>query len=201
MGSHAWAPIDDETPFDLSESKDRGIRNREALNRAEAENIRKATVKYLSAKPSKRTAPFTYAWALRVHREMLGDVWKWAGKPRQCDLNIGVPWARVQTDLEALFLDMDHWKSKQGSILEEAVTIHYRAVHIHPFQGGNGRWSRLLANIWLRRHDYPVIEWPTDVASSESPIRSDYILALQAADQHDLGPLIELHRRHWPFTG
>ena len=199
--SKAWEPLDGETPFDLSELKDRRIRNRESLNRVEAENIRKATVKYLSAKPSKRTAPFTYAWALRVHSEMFRDVWKWAGKPRQSDLNIGVAWARVQTDLEALFLDIGCWKSEQSTILEDAVAIHYRTVHIHPFHGGNGRWSRLLANIWLKRHDYPVVDWPTDVASSESPIRKEYILALQAADKQDMDPLIELHRQHWRFTG
>ena len=199
--SKAWEPIEGETPFDISELKDKGITTRELLNRVEAENVRKATTKYLSAKPSRRSAPFNYAWALRVHREMFGNVWKWAGKPRQRDLNIGVPWAQVQTDLEALFLDISYWKPSKDSILEDAVTIHYRAVFIHPFQGGNGRWSRLLSNVWLKLHEYPVIEWPSEVGTSESSIRKEYILALQAADRHVMEPLTELHGRHWPFAG
>ena len=35
-------------------------------------------------------------------------------------------------------------------VLEQAVLIHHRAVQIHPFRNGNGRWSRMLSNIWLR---------------------------------------------------
>ena len=40
----------------------------------EAKNITKATLKYLSAQPDKKTAPFTHEWMLRLHKEMFGDV-------------------------------------------------------------------------------------------------------------------------------
>ena len=81
-------------------------------------------------------------------------------------------------------------------ILEQAVRLHHRAVVIHPFINGNGRWSRMLANIWLKQHDEPVILWPETTIGTESTIRSQYIQSLQAADQSDMSPLIELHAQH-----
>ena len=73
-------PIPGETPLDdLSGLRVQGITTKAALNAVEAENIRKATVKYLAAKPTRRIAPFDVAWMLRLHEEMFGDVWKWAG--------------------------------------------------------------------------------------------------------------------------
>jgi Fic family protein len=83
------------------------------------------------------------------------------------------------------------------SVLEQAVLIHHRAVQIHPFRNGNGRWSRMLSNIWLRIHDCPIVEWPADIGG-ESPIRSEYLACLRAADDRDMKPLLELHARHQP---
>ena len=82
------------------------------------------------------------------------------------------------------------------SLVEQAVRLHYRAVWIHPFSNGNGRWARLLANIWLRRHKSPLILWPEESIGQESPIRNDYLKALKAADDGDFGPLLALHAQH-----
>jgi hypothetical protein len=37
-----------------------------------------------------------------------------------------------------------------------AAEFYYRFVHIHPFDDGNGRMSRLLMNLILLRHGYPM---------------------------------------------
>lgn len=54
----------------------------------EAENIASATIKYLSAVPTKKEAPFTYEWLFKLHFEMFGNVWDWAGKLRKVELSI-----------------------------------------------------------------------------------------------------------------
>ena len=82
------------------------------------------------------------------------------------------------------------------SLLEQATRLHHRAAWIHPFWNGNGRWARLLANIWLRRHKAPLVHWPDESIGQESPIRNDYLMALKAADNGDFGPLLALHRQH-----
>ena len=61
---------------------------------------------------------------------------------------------------------------------------------------GNGRWARLLANIWLALHKAPLVLWPEESIGKESVIRKYYIQALRDADDGDVGPLLALHSRH-----
>jgi Fic-DOC domain mobile mystery protein B len=155
-----WGLQSGETPIDVSELKRKGIHTRAELHRAEAENIRKAVVKYLAAKPSRRSAPFTLFWAKRLHREMFGEVWKWAGEFRQENLNLGCEWHQVPMQLQALLYDLLFWEAQGNALLEQAARLHHRVVSIHPFPNGNGRWARMLANIWLKRHGHAITEWP-----------------------------------------
>ena len=165
----------------------------------EAENIRKATVKYLAARPSERLAPFNFDWLLKFHKEMFGDVWSWAGKLRTTDLTLGTSWQNVPQEFGGLVFDIQAFSNDESQLLEQAVDIHYRAVRIHPFE--NGRWSRMLANIWLRRHGKAVIEWPeAKVGKQASDVRKEYISAIKAANSYDFQPLLELHKRFWPDT-
>lgn len=185
------------TPItDVSHLKNKRITTRQELNAAEAENIRKATVKYLAAKPTRRSARFDFAWTLRLHREMFGDVWAWAGQLRTSDLNIGVPFAQVETDLFNLIENVRYREKLAGvDALTEAVTLHHEAVRIHPFLNGNGRWSRMLCNIWLKLHAHPLVFWPEEAVGEVSPVRDEYLTAIRAADERDLEPLLALHRR------
>jgi hypothetical protein len=59
-------------------------------------------------------------------------------------------------------------------------------VHIHPFDDGNGRLARLLANLHLVQAGYP----PLNV-SSESD-RGEYLDALARSDEGDIFPLFDL---------
>jgi Fic-DOC domain mobile mystery protein B len=190
-----WRAIPGETPIDPSCLKDRSIRTRLELCQAEALNIRKAHVKYLAATPSKRLAPFDAVWLFRLHKEMYCDVWKWAGKPRRENLNLGVPWRQVSEQVLVLTHDLPCWEEHGMALLEQATRLHYRAVWIHPFCNGNGRWARLLANIWLRQHKTSLIYWPDNIGQ-ESPIRNDYLNALKAADGGDFSPLLALHSQY-----
>jgi len=169
--------------------------SRRQVDELEEENVRKATLKYLAAKPSKKAAPFDYYWMLDLHREMFGDVWEWAGKTRTQNTQIGLDKYEVPEALRILAVDVKEWPKHFGP-LECAARLHHRAVQIHPFKNGNGRWSRLLANIWLKQNSHPLTQWPSIVG--ESPVRGDYLEAVKAADEMDFEPLVELHRR---FTG
>lgn len=188
--SSGKTPIDDISGLKLKE-----VATRRQLSLVEAENVLKATVKYLAAKPSRRMAPYNLTWFLKLHEEMFGDVWEWAGKPRQVDLNIGVAWHQVEADLQNLVTDLEYWEQNWSDVLEQAVYLHHRAVHVHPFMNGNGRWARMLANIWLRLHDRPVIEWPEETIGAVGAVRNAYLAAIRSADNGDMGHLLDLHRR------
>jgi len=188
-----WAPIPGETPIDdLSGLKVEGVTNREQLSAVEAKNILKATVRYLAAPPSKKVAPFDLAWAKKLHAEMFGDVWQWAGKSRTSGTNLGVEPYLIDTELAALFGDLEAWAESDMPLIEQAARLHHRAVWIHPFPNGNGRWARMLADIWLYRNGHPPIAWPAEINGS-SPIREQYLNALKNADGHDLEALFELY--------
>jgi Fic-DOC domain mobile mystery protein B len=159
----------------------------------EARNILKATLKYLSAVPGHGTAPFNFEWMSTLHREMFGDVWDWAGQFRQIELSIGIQAYRVPTELKKLCDDLTFWREHQTfSPAETAARLHHRAVWIHPFLNGNGRWARMLANIYLRQEGLNPIRWSEGSLAKTHPLRDRYITALRAADRGEFNPLIEL---------
>ncbi len=188
-----------ETPLDdISGLIPPDVRTMGALNQVEFENILEAIAKYLAAPPSRRLAPFTVAWMLKLHRDMLHRVWEWAGTIRKVEFNFGVLPGQIRVRLVELADDIAFWRVSKDApdIIEQAVLIHYRAVCIHPFRGGNGRWSRLLAEIWLRQNGHAGIKWAErNTDEGKSPIRDEYIAALSEADRGDMAPLIELARK------
>jgi len=191
-------PIDGATPLldtsglKLSKSKSYTLQE---IYTQEALNIANATLKYLSSEPTHKDAPFSYEWLLILHEEMLGEVWEWAGKLRQCELSIGIKAYLVSTELKKLVDDIEYWTShKTYDAVEIATRIHHRAVHIHPFLNGNGRWSRMLANIYLRREGLMPVRWQEDLLAKENPKRTEYIESLKMADKGDYSKLIEMHQ-------
>jgi len=195
---HSTKPIDDATPLDdisgLKLPSDK-VYSLKEIYIAEANNIALATLKYLSAPPSKKTAPFTYEWLSTLHKEMFGNVWDWGGKFRQVELSIGIKAYQVPTALKELVDDIAYWDTNRTfDIYETATRIHHRAVQIHPYKNDNGRWSRMLANIYLRQNGSMPVKWQEDLLSKENPKRNEYILALKSADNGDYSRLIKMHR-------
>ena len=101
----------------------------------------------------------------------------------------------VPTALKELADDIAFWdKNRTFEIYETAARIHHRAVQIHPYQNGNGRWSRMLANIYLRQHGSMPVKWQEDLLSKENPKRDAYIKALKDADSGNYSCLIAMHK-------
>ena len=190
----AWKAIPGETPIDPSGLLDKSIRTRRQLNEAEGRNIAAAIFQYLIGELSSDDATFDLAWSLKLHREMFGEVWEWAGRTRQTDLNIGVPWQLAETKLYDLLQTVPYWKGMP--LVEQAARLHHGAVAIHPFANGNGRWARMLANIWLKLHGSPPTVWPEAAVGEASVIRDEYLKAVRAADALDFIPLISLHEKY-----
>lgn len=163
------------------------------MSEAEANNISKATAAYLGGTLTRAQAPFDYSWFLQLHHEMFGEVWEWAGRLRTSNTNIGIAPHLIEDKLYQLTENLPFWSDE--SLLRQAAMLHHQAVFIHPFENGNGRWSRTLANIWLHLHGHEVTLWPAQALSEESSMRDDYLRAVKAADLGDYGPLLSLHER------
>jgi Fic-DOC domain mobile mystery protein B len=192
-----WQSAPGATPIaDRSGLKIKSIVLLKDLYEFEARNIERATLKYLVQGSSRKKARFDLSWALKLHREMFGMVWAWAGKPRTCDLNLGVPWPHVETSLQTLFGNLAFWENSGMDVHEQAARLHHEAARIHPFLNGNGRWARMLGNIWLRRCGQAPTQWPSDASGPGTTIRPVYLAALQAADGGDIDPLVALHKKY-----
>ena len=183
-------PLDDISGLKLDTSK---VYTIDEIYFYEAKNITKATLKYLSLVPDKKLAPFSFEWLLQLHKEMFGDVWDWAGKLRTVELSIGLKAYMVNVEIKNLVDDLKFWEeNKTFDTIEIAARIHHRAVQIHPFLNGNGRWSRMLANIYLKQNGLNPTKWNENLLSKDNPHRDNYIKALKEADNGDYRALIKL---------
>ncbi len=196
--NYSTRSIDNATPLDdisgLKLPKDK-VYTLKDIYEAEANNIALATLKYFSSIPSKKIAPFTYEWIQQLHQEMFGNVWEWAGKFRTTELSIGIKAYQIPTALKKLVDDINYWdKHKTFDIYEISARLHHRAVQIHPFKNGNGRWSRMLANIYLYQNDSMPIKWQENLLSKENPKRDKYVQVLKSADKGDYIMLIKMHK-------
>jgi fido (protein-threonine AMPylation protein) len=67
-------------------------------------------------------------------------------------------------------------------------------VQIHLFPNGNGRHSRVNADLLIIGLDGKRFSWGGANLIDHDEVRKRYIAALQAADGHDLKPLIAFAR-------
>jgi fido (protein-threonine AMPylation protein) len=74
------------------------------------------------------------------------------------------------------------------------VRFHHRLVAIHPFPNGNGRHARLMADLLVMRLGQERFSWGSESLRDAGSMRKRYIAALQAADNHDIGPLLAFAR-------
>lgn len=123
-----------------------------------------------------------------LHRLILGAA-SGSGEFKKFENAIGGSAHRTASvaDTPRVMLELaDWWGEGTPDPLLTATVVHAWLAHIHPFEDGNGRLSRILANLELARHGYPALSVR---AASD---RGEYYAALAASDEGDLLPLYEL---------
>jgi Fic-DOC domain mobile mystery protein B len=164
---------------------------RSELNELEQQNIADADRWAFSRKRNILDEAFLRG----LHRRMFNRVWRWAGEYRTTERNLGVPPFRIQPDLRQTIGDGQYWIGHRAYAPDEiAVRFHHRLVVVHPFPNGNGRWSRLAADLLIVKQGAPRFTWGRSNLRAASDVRREYIDALHAADDHDLAPLIRFAR-------
>ena len=130
-----------------------------------------------------------------LHRRMFNKVWRWAGKFRTTERNLGVKPSEIETALRQAIDDARYWVENKSYPPDEiAVRFHHRLVSVHPFPNGNGRWSRLAADALITQLGGKRFTWGGANLQAAGTARAAYMDALHAADNHDLGPLIKFAR-------
>lgn len=174
------------------------LSTQEELNEAEALNIAHAINWYANRKKKISTSEIlTEKWVKLLHKKMYCDVWSWAGKFRQSEKNIGlVDWTRIPVELKQALdnareqhIHLDDWNLSHQII---SAQLAHKAVWIQPFPNGNGRWSRELANAYLRVNNQPIFTWGAKSYVDPENRRNAYVKALKKADDStDIGTLLK----------
>jgi fido (protein-threonine AMPylation protein) len=84
-----------------------------------------------------------------LHARLYRDIWTWAGVWRRHELNIGVAPEQVPVDLRnSLDTIRYRWKhTTDWTPRQLGIAVPAEAVRVHPFTDGNGRTTRLLADL------------------------------------------------------
>lgn len=187
-------PDDAATPLTPEEMRDLippYIAYRRELNEAEQDNI----VRGLSWALSRRRDLLSEKFLKTLHRRMLGDVWRWAGKFRTSERNMGIEFWEIPVAVRQLLADARAWSEYETYGPDErAVRFHHRLVQIHPFPNGNGRHSRLMADLLAMELGRERFSWGRESLHDAGATRMRYIEALRAADGHEIGPLLAFAR-------
>ena len=191
--------IDGQTP--LSEEEKEGlliksITTRGELDELEQLNIEKAVAWTLNNKFSKEKI-LSEDFIRLVHKKMLGDVWKWAGKYRKSEKNIGVDWIKIGTELRLLIDDAKYWIENDTYPSDEfAIRFKHRLVNIHCFPNGNGRHSRLMADIIIESvFGMNVFSWSNSSLVKPDNTRKEYINSIRKADNGMIDGLLKFARK------
>ena len=191
--------IDGQTPIDEDEKEGLlipTISTRGELNEFEQANIQQA-IEWTMRTRFTTEEILTEDFLFLVHRKMFGEVWEWAGKMRKTNKNIGVDKHFISVEVRKLIDDCIYWIANQTYSHDEiAIRFSHRIVKIHLFPNGNGRHSRLIADIMISNiFKEPVFTWGRSDLSKKNTMRKAYLEAIHLADNEIYKSLIEFARK------
>ena len=127
---------------------------------------------------------------------MYNNVWSWAGAFRKTNKNLGIDKWQIPAALRTLCEDAIYWvKNETYPPDEVALRFKHRLVSIHCFPNGNGRHSRLLADIIIRKiYKQDMFTWGSNDLVKKGDARTKYLEAVREADKGNIDKLLEFAR-------
>jgi Fic-DOC domain mobile mystery protein B len=172
-----------------------GITSRQQLDEHEQLNIEEA-VQWILTQSFNQEEIINEYFIINLHTRMYGNVWSWAGEFRMTNKNLGVDWSQIRIELKKLLADATYWiQNNTYSPEEHAIRFKHKLVSIHCFPNGNGRHSRLMADIIIRNiFKQPEFTWGAADLVKGGDVRKIYISSLQKADKGNITDLVRFAR-------
>lgn len=189
---------DGQTPLDEDEKEGlliKSIATRGELDEFEQKNIEDA-IQWSLTRRFKSEQILSETFILALHKRMYKNVWRWAGEYRKTNKNIGVDKLEIPVALRSLIDDASYLLENNVYEPDEfALRFKHRLVSIHCFPNGNGRHSRMIADIMIEKiYQQPVFSWGGASLSVDMDIRAQYLKAIRKADKGDFDLLLKFAR-------
>ena len=186
---------DGQTPLDEDEKEGlliKSIATRGELDEFEQQNIEDA-IQWSLTRKFKTDQILSESFIQQLHKRMYSNVWKWAGEYRKTNKNIGVDKLDIPLALRSLINDSSYWIEHNVYEPDEfAIRFKHRLVSIHCFPNGNGRHSRMIADIIVEKiFQQTVFSWGSRTQSDENESREKYLIAIRKADKGDFNLLLK----------
>jgi Fic-DOC domain mobile mystery protein B len=190
---------DGQTPLNEDEKeglKIKSITTQSELDEFEQLNIEKA-VEWTIHTNFKLERILAEKFIKDLHKKMYGDVWKWAGEFRKSNKNIGINWIQINIELKNLLDDTRYWIGNSTFSPDEiSIRFKHRIVAIHCFPNGNGRHSRMMADIIMESiFGKEIFSWHKSNMVKASDVRKKYINALKEADKGNIDTLLKFAKK------
>lgn len=193
-----FAYDDGQTPLNEEEKEGlllKSVTTHDELDEHEQLNIEKA-IEWIIGLKLKKDRILTEDFIKTLHKKMLGKVWRWAGEFRKSEKNIGAKWINIPVDLRTLLDDTHFWiENKTFPPDEIAIRFKHRLVSIHCFPNGNGRHSRIMADILIESvFEEAIFSWNQSNMVKADETRAEYIQSIREADKGRIESLIKFAR-------
>lgn len=148
--NYGSTPVDPEEAVAFVEGV--AFDTKEDVYRAEAEGISAVESEILTAIADGAVSAIDlcdYETFLQMHEACYSGIWKWAGKIRTREVSIGVAPEAIRQRLPEELGNIAYWVEHDVDPFWTAMAAHHRLVMVHPFVDGNGRLTRLCADLLL----------------------------------------------------
>ena len=150
--------VEGATPLDPDELA--GLKFKHITARGQLDELEQANIVQgmLWTKKHSQADTLTIGFALNLHNALFNDVWTWAGTFRLTEKNIGIDPLYISVSLRNLIDDLSAWiEFDTYPPVESVLRFHHQLVKIHPFPNGNGRFSRIYADLIAEKYFYDII--------------------------------------------
>lgn len=153
-----------------------------------------------------RDQTLTVADIFEWHRRWLGNVYDWAGQERSVNMSKGdfhftaanyIPLGLRELDSKFLSSLTPCHLMDEAALVDAIAKVHVEFILVHPFREGNGRISRLLADVMALQANKPQLDyssWDVDkevyfaairggLARNYEPMKTLVMQALHDAEQ------------------
>lgn len=172
-----------------------GITDVEELGIAETEALWRVQEKLIGEVTSDQS--FREEDICEIHRQWLGDIYPWAGIPRQVNIAKGGFQFAMAHAIPLLLSGFERRQlrkytpcqfEKRADVAHALAEVHVELMLIHPFREGNGRLGRLLATLMALQAGLPLL----DFSVLDGLRREEYFAAVRAGLDTDYQPMKRL---------